>query len=227
MLTVQLAAGESLPAGDRALLADLSSHAGLLVHNAVLAEQLSQHVQGLTERAVELAVVPASAGRRAGSGTSPGRARSARRCAADAGRGDARHADACGRRHAAGDRTSIARGSCAASCETKVELAGIAGGQLPVALRDGGLARRARARGGHRPTDRAARSTCCSTCRWSGADRRRRRGGASTSAARRRCRTSSSTPTPRGSASRCTVRRRRAGVRGHRRRRRHRPGAAG
>ncbi|HEY5116725.1 MAG TPA: histidine kinase, partial [Nakamurella sp.] len=54
VLTVQLAAGESLPAGDRALLDDLSSHAGLLVHNAVLARQLSQHVSDLTERAAEL-----------------------------------------------------------------------------------------------------------------------------------------------------------------------------
>ena len=43
-----------MPGGERALLADLASHAGLLVHNAVLAEQLAERVQNLTERANQL-----------------------------------------------------------------------------------------------------------------------------------------------------------------------------
>ena len=55
VLTVRLVDAETLPGGDRALLADLAAHAGLLVRNAVLARQLSQHVLTLTERARQLA----------------------------------------------------------------------------------------------------------------------------------------------------------------------------
>jgi len=42
---IELGTDESLPAGERALLSDLAAHAGLLVHNAVLAEQLARHVR--------------------------------------------------------------------------------------------------------------------------------------------------------------------------------------
>ena len=97
VLTVELAGGETLPGAERALLADLASHAGLLVHNAVLAEQLAEHVSSLTERATSWRF-PAPAGRGAGSGTTPDRTRPARRRPADPGRGDARPADGRGRR---------------------------------------------------------------------------------------------------------------------------------
>ena len=56
VLTVQLDGAETLPASDRALLADLAAHAGLLVHNAVLAVSLAQHVEELADRARQLAV---------------------------------------------------------------------------------------------------------------------------------------------------------------------------
>ncbi|HEY7813772.1 MAG TPA: ATP-binding protein, partial [Nakamurella sp.] len=56
VLTVQLDGAETLPAADRALLADLAAHAGLLVYNAVLAVSLAHHVEELADRARQLAV---------------------------------------------------------------------------------------------------------------------------------------------------------------------------
>ncbi len=54
VLTVELSPGERLPAAQRALLADLADHAGLLLHNATLADGLEQRVRLLTERADQL-----------------------------------------------------------------------------------------------------------------------------------------------------------------------------
>ncbi|HEY4994600.1 MAG TPA: ATP-binding protein, partial [Nakamurella sp.] len=55
VLTVDLADSEALPGREQELLADLASHAGLLVHNAVLARQLADRVGALSERARQLA----------------------------------------------------------------------------------------------------------------------------------------------------------------------------
>ena len=140
VLTVQLAAGESLPAGDRALLDDLSSHAGLLVHNAVLARQLSQHVSDLTERAAELSV-----SRRRLVAAQDRERRRVERDLHD-GAQQSLVAVILGMRSVAApglapaDRTGAMNMVAEQLAETKVELAGIAGGQLPAALRDGGLA---------------------------------------------------------------------------------------
>ena len=140
VLTVQLAAGESLPAGDRAMLADLSAHAGLLVHNAVLARQLSQHVRDLTERAAEL-----SASRRRLVAAQDRERRRVERDLHD-GAQQSLVAVILGMRSVASPSLSPADRSAALDmvagqlAETKVELAGIAGGQLPAAVRDGGLA---------------------------------------------------------------------------------------
>ena len=140
VLTVQLAAGESLPAGDRAMLADLSAHAGLLVHNAVLARQLSQHVRDLTERAAEL-----SASRRRLVAAQDRERRRVERDLHD-GAQQSLVAVILGMRSVASPGLSPADRSAALDmvaeqlAETKVELAGIAGGQLPAAVRDGGLA---------------------------------------------------------------------------------------
>ena len=140
VLTVQLAAGESLPAGDRAMLADLSAHAGLLVHNAVLARQLSQHVRDLTERAAEL-----SASRRRLVAAQDRERRRVERDLHD-GAQQSLVAVILGMRSVASPSLSPADRSAALNmvaeqlAETKVELAGIAGGQLPAAVRDGGLA---------------------------------------------------------------------------------------
>ncbi len=140
VLTVQLAAGESLRAGDRALLADLSSHAGLLVHNAVLARQLSQHVDALTERAVELA----QSRRRLVAAQDRERHRVERDL--HDGAQQSLVAVILGMRSVAmpglppADRSAALEMVAEQLAETKVELAGIAGGQLPVALRAGGLA---------------------------------------------------------------------------------------
>jgi signal transduction histidine kinase len=139
VLTVQLAAGESLPAGDRALLADLSSHAGLLVHNAVLARQLSQHVDTLTVRAAEL-----SRSRRRLVAAQDRERRRVERDLHD-GAQQSLVAVILGMRSvtmpglSAADRSSALRMVAEQLAETKTELAGIAGGQLPVALRAGGL----------------------------------------------------------------------------------------
>ena len=54
MLTIALDDTETLPRAEGALLADLAAHAGLLVHNTVLAAQLAAHIDALTERAGQL-----------------------------------------------------------------------------------------------------------------------------------------------------------------------------
>ena len=54
VLTVELAPGERLPAAQRSLLADLAGHAGLLLHNATLADGLEQRIRLLTDRADQL-----------------------------------------------------------------------------------------------------------------------------------------------------------------------------
>lgn len=140
VLTIQLASGESLPAGDLALLADLSSHAGLLVHNAVLARQLSQHVQDLTERAAEL-----SASRRRLVAAQDRERRRVERDLHDGAR-QSLVAVILGMRSVASPGLAPADRSAALDmvaeqlAETKVELAGIAGGELLAEVRDGGLA---------------------------------------------------------------------------------------
>jgi signal transduction histidine kinase len=53
-LTVELAPGERLPNAQRGLLTDLAEHAGLLLHNATLADQLEVRVQQLAGRAEQL-----------------------------------------------------------------------------------------------------------------------------------------------------------------------------
>ncbi len=53
-LTVDLAAGERLPPAQVELLADLAEHAGLLLHNATLADQLQGRVRDLAEQAERL-----------------------------------------------------------------------------------------------------------------------------------------------------------------------------
>jgi signal transduction histidine kinase len=54
MLTVELAPGERLPSAQEDLLADLAEHAGLLLHNATLADHLERRVGRLAERAEQL-----------------------------------------------------------------------------------------------------------------------------------------------------------------------------
>jgi len=53
-LTVGLAPGEQLPADQARLVADLADHAGLLLHNATLADRLQRHVRRLADRTEEL-----------------------------------------------------------------------------------------------------------------------------------------------------------------------------
>jgi len=140
VLTVQLAPGESLPSGDRALLADLSAHAGLLVHNAVLARELSRHVAALTERAAELA----QSRRRLVAAQD----RERRRVERDLHDGAQQSLVAVilGLRSVGlpgvspTDRSAALEMVAEQLDETKLELAGIVGGQLPAALRTAGLA---------------------------------------------------------------------------------------
>ncbi len=54
VLVIWLSGHETLPAAQRTLLADLAAHAGLLLHNTMLAGQLAAHIDALTERAAEL-----------------------------------------------------------------------------------------------------------------------------------------------------------------------------
>jgi signal transduction histidine kinase len=148
VLTVDLAAGETLPGGDRALLADLASHAGLLVHNAVLADQLAEHVRNLTERATQLS----TARRRLVAAQD----RERRRIERDLHDGAQQTLVAVmlGMRMAAAqqaptpgsvpDRATPAPPSMLAQLNreldaSRVELAEIAGGSLPAVLRAGGL----------------------------------------------------------------------------------------
>ena len=139
VLVVDLAAGEKLPAGERDLLADLAAHAGLVLHNAVLAERLAQHVQGLADRARQLAV----ARRRLVAAQD----RERRRVERDLHDGAQQTLVAVmlGMRMAAATgtdpatRTSIARGLRRELDASRSELAEISGGQLPAALRSGGL----------------------------------------------------------------------------------------
>ena len=53
-LTVDLAPGVQLAPADRQLLTDLAGHAGLVVHNAMLADRLAGDVRRLDERSAEL-----------------------------------------------------------------------------------------------------------------------------------------------------------------------------
>ena len=57
VLTVDLAPGERLPEAQQALLADLAEHAGLLLHNATLADHLERRVQQLATRAEQLRTI--------------------------------------------------------------------------------------------------------------------------------------------------------------------------
>ena len=140
VLTVALAPGEALPAGDQALLVDLASHAGLLVHNAVLARQLSQHVSDLTERAAEL-----SASRRRLVAAQDRERRRVERDLHD-GAQQSLVAVILGMRSVAApglspaDRSAVIDMVTEQLAETKGELAGLVGGQLPAAMREGGLA---------------------------------------------------------------------------------------
>jgi signal transduction histidine kinase len=56
LLGVLAAAGEHLTAADRAFLADIAGHAGLLLHNALLTDLLEQHVAALHRSAERLRV---------------------------------------------------------------------------------------------------------------------------------------------------------------------------
>ena len=139
VLTVELAGGESLPGAEQALLADLASHAGLLVHNAVLAEQLAEQVSSLIERVNQLA----SSRRRLVAAQD----RERRRIERDLHDGAQQTLVAVmlGLRMAGADgmtapaKTSMLRQLNRELDASRTELAEIAGGQLPAALRDGGL----------------------------------------------------------------------------------------
>ncbi len=138
-LVVDLAAGETLPAGERALLADLAAHAGLVTHNAVLAERLAQHVQGLAERARQLAI-----SRRRLVAAQDRERRRVERDLHD-GAQQTLVAVMLGMRMAAAQsadpamRASLARGLRRELDASRSELAEISGGQLPAALRLAGL----------------------------------------------------------------------------------------
>jgi signal transduction histidine kinase len=54
VLTVELAPGERLPGAQEELLTDLAEHAGLLLHNATLADHLERRVRRLAARAEQL-----------------------------------------------------------------------------------------------------------------------------------------------------------------------------
>ncbi len=54
VLTVELSADERLPDAQSELIADLAEHAGLVLHNVTLADQLERHVHRLAERADQL-----------------------------------------------------------------------------------------------------------------------------------------------------------------------------
>jgi len=139
MLTVELDVGETLPGSEQALLSDLASHAGLLVHNSVLAEQLAEHVNSLTERVNQLA----SARRRLVAAQD----RERRRIERDLHDGAQQTLVAVmlGLRMAGADgmappaKTSMLRQLSRELTASRTELAEIAGGQLPAAVRDGGL----------------------------------------------------------------------------------------
>jgi signal transduction histidine kinase len=139
VLTVELNAGESLPASERALLADLASHAGLLVDNAILADQLVDHVGRLTDRANQLAV-----SRRRLVAALDRERRGIERDLHD-GAQQTLVAVMLGMRMAGADgmtapaRSSMLRQLSRDLQASRTELAEIAGGQLPVALREGGL----------------------------------------------------------------------------------------
>jgi signal transduction histidine kinase len=139
VLTVELNAGESLPASERALLADLAAHAGLLVDNAILADQLVDHVRRLTDRANQLAV-----SRRRLVAALDRERRGIERDLHD-GAQQTLVAVMLGMRMAGADgMTAAARSSMLRQLNrelqaSRTELAEIAGGQLPVALREGGL----------------------------------------------------------------------------------------
>jgi signal transduction histidine kinase len=112
----------------------------MLVHNAVLARQLSQHVKDLTERAAEL-----SASRRRLVAAQDRERRRVERDLHD-GAQQSLVAVILGMRSVASPSLAPADRSAGLDmvaeqlAETKVELAGIAGGELPAAVRDGGLA---------------------------------------------------------------------------------------
>ena len=139
VLVVDLTASEVLPAGERDLLADLAAHAGLVLHNAVLAERLAQQVQGLAERARQLAV-----SRRRLVAAQDRERRRVERDLHD-GAQQTLVAVMLGLRMAAAPgtdpamRTSLARGLRRELDASRSELAEISGGQLPAALRSGGL----------------------------------------------------------------------------------------
>lgn len=54
LLTIDLASGERLPDAQQELLSDLAEHAGLLLHNATLADHLERRVHELAGRAEQL-----------------------------------------------------------------------------------------------------------------------------------------------------------------------------
>jgi signal transduction histidine kinase len=139
VLTVQLEESETLPAADRMLLGDLAAHAGLLVHNAVLAVTLAEHVQTLTERARQLAV-----SRRRMVAAQDRERRRIERDLHD-GAQQTLVAVMLGLRMAAAEntapamRTSVLRQLTRELDASRTELSEIAGGQLPAALRSAGL----------------------------------------------------------------------------------------
>ena len=57
VLTIELGPGERLPGAQAALLADLADHAGLLLHNATLADHLQRQVRRLADRADQLRTI--------------------------------------------------------------------------------------------------------------------------------------------------------------------------
>lgn len=142
VLTVQLAGAETLPAADRALLADLAAHAGLVVQNAVLAGQLATRVQTLTERAGQL-----SASRRRLVAAQDRERRKVERDLHD-GAQQTLVAVMLGMRMAAAQlptpdgslaRVSILRQLHRELEASRAELAAISSGQAPAALREGDL----------------------------------------------------------------------------------------
>ena len=54
VLTIELASGERLPGPQVGLLTELADHAGLLLHNATLADHLERQIRRLAERAEQL-----------------------------------------------------------------------------------------------------------------------------------------------------------------------------
>ena len=138
-LIIELGTDESLPAGERALLSDLAAHAGLLVHNAVLAEQLARHVADLGDRANQLTVA-----RRRLVAAQDRERRGIERDLHD-GAQQTLVAVMLGMRMATADnisaqtKTSMLRQLNRELDASRTELTEIAAGQLPAAFRDGGL----------------------------------------------------------------------------------------